>query len=183
MTGQISDNVLYKGEEHWLIGVKGGELVTPKAFGMIPEFRSTSNWRGFVVTYELRDEGLFMKELRLHARRGKYKPIEGKMPEMEEGEGYYKDLAVPVCFTGKMRLAREFLWEYYVHQGFQKPSAFKKVLDIELKKGVVVGVKDRSEEVEAIRGRYKEWYESQGESAGGILRRIKDAYSLDMDLE
>jgi hypothetical protein len=61
--------------------------------------------------------------------------------------------------------------------GYQKPSAFKTVLDITLKGGRVVEIKDRSQEMEERRGAFKKHYES------GNIQSIDEAFSLDMDLE
>jgi hypothetical protein len=62
--------------------------------------------------------------------------------------------------------------------GYQKPTAFKTVLDIILDNGQVVEIKDRSQEMEKKRGRFKEHYES-----GSIVQGIDDAFSLAMELE
>jgi hypothetical protein len=51
-------------------------------------------------------------------------------------------------------------------------------LDIILDNGQVVEIKDRSQEMEKKRGRFKERYES-----GSIVQGIDDAFSLTMELE
>jgi hypothetical protein len=87
-------------------------------------------------------------------------------------------LHVIVQFSGKIRLANGFIQEFYIHMGYQKPTSFKTVLDITLKDGRVVEIKDRSEEMEKKRGAFKKAYES-----GEMKKSIEDAFSLDMKLE
>ena len=62
--------------------------------------------------------------------------------------------------------------------GYQKPTAFKTVLDITLKDGLLVKINDRSEEMEKKRGAFKKAYES-----GEMKKSIEEAFSLDMKLE
>ncbi|MEM4721362.1 MAG: hypothetical protein QXT73_04810 [Candidatus Methanomethylicaceae archaeon] len=40
-----------------------------------------------------------------------------------------------VPFIGKLRLAKDFIQELYVHMGFQKPSAYQTVLDLLFEEG------------------------------------------------
>jgi hypothetical protein len=93
-------------------------------------------------------------------------------------------LNVAIPFTGKIRLAKDFIERLYTHMGYQKPIAFKTVLDITLKVGHVVEIKDRSAEMEKKRGAFKECCKSVT-----FLPRsdknafINKAFSLDMDLE
>lgn len=62
--------------------------------------------------------------------------------------------------------------------GYQKPSAFKTVIDFTLKDGHVEQVNDRSKEIAKKRGKFKKKYE-----ASDIIERVDDAFSLDMDIE
>jgi len=87
-------------------------------------------------------------------------------------------LSVVVPFTGKIRLAKDFIGELHIHMDYQKPTAFKTVLDITLKGGRVVEINDRSQEMEENRGAFKQHYES-----GNMVQTIDEAFSLNMDLE
>jgi hypothetical protein len=178
MTAQISDTFIYNGEEYRLIGIEGEGLATPQDFGMKPVAIHTACWRGYHSTYKITDDGIFLKEMTLSENKGNYKPINDVAPIIEEHQATYTNINLSVSFTGRMRLAKGFIWDLYIHQGFQKPSAFKTVIDLKFEDGRLVETKDRSKEVEEIRGRFKESYEKKG-----IWRRIKKAYSLDMDLE
>lgn len=186
MTAQIADKFIYRGAAYDVIGVRGGELITPEQFGMTPTAGCTACWRGFYVTYELTSEGLYLRELTLYEKNKNYKPIDGVMPvrvrksmfDVGIGDMSYSNLNVRVPFTGKIRIAKDFIRERYVHMGFQAPSAYKTVHDVALEDGKVVDILDRSWEVEKLR-------EEMGERPGvdGLMEWIDKSFDLDMDLE
>ncbi len=178
MTAQISDTFIFNGDEYSLIGIKGGDLAFPEQFGMEPEMINTACYRGFYASYELRKDALYLREFTLRERNGNYLPIKGIEPTKEEDQATYYGLSAVVPFTGKIRLAKDFIEELYIHMGYQKPTAFKTVLDITLKGGKVVEIKDRSQEMETKRSELKERYGSEN-----VLQTIDEAFSLDMDLE
>jgi hypothetical protein len=73
--------------------------------------------------------------------------IDGIEPEQEEHQATYHDLNVIVPFTGKIRLATDFIDDFYIHLGYQKPD-FKTVLDIFIQEGKVVEINDFPVEME-----------------------------------
>jgi hypothetical protein len=83
-----------------------------------------------------------------------------------------------VPFTGKIRLARDFINELYIHMGFQKPTAFRTVLDVTINNGKIINIKDRSADMEKKWGAFKKRYEN-----GDMTETIEEAFSLDMELE
>lgn len=184
MTAQISDTFLFKDDEYSLIGMNGSSLASPEQFGMKPEMMHTGCYRGFYAAYEFMEEALHLRELTLREKDGNYLPIEGVEPEKEGNQAAYRGLNIAIPFTGKIRLAKDFIERLYTHMGYQKPAAFKTVLDITLKDGRVVEIKDRSAEMEKKRGTFKKHCKSVN-----FLPRINKkafinkAFSLDMDLE
>ena len=178
MTAQIHDTFIFKREKYSLIGKKGDDLVSPEQFGMRPEMLSTCCYRGFYTTYELTKTGLYLRELTLREKDRNYLPINGVLPEKKEHTASYHNLSVQVPFSGKIRLAKDFIQELYIHMGYQKPTAFKTIYDVTLENGRVIELKDRSKEMEEKRGAFKRHYES-----GNIIQTIKEAFSLDIDFE
>jgi hypothetical protein len=178
MTAQISDTFIFEGKEHFLIGIRGGDLIPPEQFGMQPEKLSTACYRDFFSTYEVADDELYLQELTLREANNNYKPINGILAEKQEYQATYHNLKFRVPFSGKLRLGRDFVKELYIHMGFQKPTAFKTVYDLTLEDGRVVEIKDRSEEMEKKRGAFKKHYES-----GNRINAIEEAFSLNMDIE
>ena len=183
MTAQISDTFIFKGEGCGLIGMEGGPLVTPEQFGMNPTMMDTSCYRGFYVCYELTEDGLYLRGLTLREENNNYLHIDSVLPEKDDDYNFsYRNLNVPVPFTGQIRLAKEFIRELYVHMGYQKPTAFVTVYDITLENGKIIDVKDRSREMEKKRGAFRRYYRRLIQ----IIRRenqITKAFSLDMDKE
>ncbi len=105
-------------------------------------------------------------------------PVGGVPPVKRELQGFYYKLSVQVPFTGRLRLAKGFIADLYVHMGYQKATAFKTVYDITLENGRVVEVKDRSDEMEKKRGAFKIHFQT-----GNMFKTIDEAFSLEMILE
>ncbi|HVZ78249.1 MAG TPA: hypothetical protein VG818_09745 [Gemmatimonadaceae bacterium] len=157
MTTQILDTVDFNGVTYGVFGVQGGLPFTPQQFGMTPAMLHTACYRGYHVHYALGDAGLRLRELTVQERDGRYVPIDGRGPVPARIAGMtYKQLDVPVTFTGRMRLARDFRrWQAAVRAGDgATPSdgtAMARVLDVTLQDGRVVAVRDRSEEAHRLR--------------------------------
>ena len=178
MTAQTSDTFLFKGDTYDLIGMTEGDLASPQQFGMEPIMISTGCWRGFYATYELTDDALYLRELTLREKSGNYLLIGETRPFKENHQATYIGLSEVIRFTGKIRLAKDFISELYIHLGYQKSTAFKTVLDIALKDGHVVEIRDRSQEIELKRGAFKKRLES-----GDLELMIGEAFSCDMDFD
>jgi len=179
MTGQISDTFIYKSDRYSLIGKMGWDLFSPLKYGMTPEMISTACYQGHISTYEIKDEKLYLQQLTIRDKNGNYPPINGVEPDKQEFEANYSDLNLIIPFDGKLRLAKGFINDFYIHMGFQKASAFKKVLDLTLEEGRVAEVLDRSKEAKAKRGAFKKKYDSNKDWNESIL----EAFSLDMDFK
>ena len=135
----------FREEEYSLIGMTEGSLADPREYGMGPEMMHTACYRGFYATYELTDEALFLREMTINDKNGNYPPIGGVEPARTRHEATYTGLKEIIDFAGKIRLAKDFIEELYIHMGFQKPTAFRTVLDITLKNGRPVKINDRSQ--------------------------------------
>lgn len=178
MTAQFSDTFDYQGKAYDLIGISGGELPTPQQFGITPEAYTTACYRGYFATYELTADALILRSISLCSGNDYLPPIPGTTIFKNPMFDTYRGLNRVVNLTGKIRLARDFIWEYYVHMGFQKATAYRTVLDITLKEGRIQEIRDRSEEMERKRGDFKFRYHSVGAFKG-----VAEAFSLDLDLE
>ena len=178
MAVQISYTFLINGDRYALIGMAGGDLVLSKQFGMEPKELPFANHGGFYGMYELTPVGLYLRGLDRNDENGYYLPIEGIDPEKDIDQSTYDDRSVLIPFTGKIRLAKDFINQPRVNVAYQKALAFKTVFDITLKEGQVVGVKDRSWEMEQKRVAIKDCCRFPDK-----LERILDAFSLDLDLE
>jgi len=178
MTAQIGDTFRFQGEEYALIGIAGGELFSPQQYGMEPGMIHTACYRGFYATYEIADSGIFLQQLTIREEHGNYRPINGVVGEKQDFQAVYRNVYLPVPFTGKLRLAIDLIEELHIHMGFQKPTAFQTVYDLEFEHGRLAEVRDRAKEMEEKRGAFKKRFEEDN-----MFRGIEEAFSLDMNLE
>lgn len=176
-TAQIPDIIIFRGEKYDLIGLAGGQLFKPQNFGMEPVPLHTACWRGFYSTYVIKDKLLFLQKMTTSIKNGNYKPINKILPQLVNNRHEYQNVNLLVPFTGKLRIAKDFIRDYYIHMGFQKASAYKIVIDLSFEDGKLENINDRSFEVERMRGEFKKRYE-----AGGIKQKIGEAFSLDLEL-
>ena len=172
MTAQIMDRFVFRGEEYRLVGGEGGPLVSPQDFGMEPGFIHTACWRGFYSTYEIKDDQIFIVEMTMRESKGNYKAINNKMPEVTGNQALYEEIYLPVPFTGRLLLAKDFIQELYVHMGFQEPTSFKTVLELTFKDGCLIDFQDKSKEMEQERATLKKGYKR-----GDIAEGIDEAFS------
>ncbi|MHC4661293.1 MAG: hypothetical protein ACYS8W_06350 [Planctomycetota bacterium] len=183
MTAQIPDTFLFRRRKYDLIGMTGDEeLFDPRSAGMEPVSPHTACWRGFYATYRINKKGVFLDRLAVYlGEDGDYRPVNGITHVMDEDAhmAVYRKINLRIPFTGKMRLARDFIEELYVHMGFQKASAYRTVFDLTFEDGRLVAENDRSDEIEKKRGEFQKRYHDSHD----IAAAIEEAFSLDMDLE
>lgn len=176
MTSQITDTFLRGGEAYFLLGMDS-HLPDPTAFGMTPAMLHTACYRGFYCTYEV-DDRLLLQELTLREADGDYRPINGVLPAVDEGNfrATYKELNLPIPYSGVVRLGKDPIGDLYVHMGYPKASAFEVVIELALSEGTVTGIRDRSGEAAVRRGEFKRSIEANpGEG-------VPDSFSLDLDI-
>jgi hypothetical protein len=155
VTAQASDSVTYAGEVYQLAGWTGEGLFDPLAYGLDLIPTTTANWRGFVAHYavvgdrflltSLTDVGIqgaideeSMRELApdIDGRRATWKP-----------RVVYENMDLPIPFTGKLLIGRDFLRDLYVHMGFHPAWKFEHVMELVLADGILQAAEDISEQV------------------------------------
>lgn len=180
MTAQIPDEVLYKSRKYEIAGIAGSGLFDPADLGIKPDMMHTACYRGYYCTYKVRGGQLYLDQLTLRTEDMTYPDIAGVSPE--QGEEWfcvvYRGLGIPTPFTGKLRLATDFIRELYVHMGYQKPTSYSTVIDVTFSNGLVTGERDRSAEVAALRARAIEEHGRMD-----AIRYIDYAFSLDIEPE
>ncbi|TFG04593.1 MAG: hypothetical protein EU539_10510 [Promethearchaeota archaeon] len=184
MTAQIPDSLIHEGEEFSIVGVRGKGLYRPEDFGMNSYSRCTACWRGHVMRYILIDDNLVLDRILLNAENPPN--INGVEPQKIREVGTsifdfsYNNLNLKANFTGGILLAKDFIDEMYVHMGFQRPIAYRTVIEIKLENGFVISTRDLSKKMEEYR--YKD--SSKGakplsNSSQDIENWIKSTFSLD----
>ncbi len=158
MTGQIPDLVEYNGIEYTLVGYKGKKFFSPLDYDMKPRITSTACRRGFVVKYRCSNESLTVEKLEINVEKAKeINGVKGtKNTEEPISFQYcYENLNLEIPFSGKLLIASDFINEMYVHMGFQRAIAFKKVIELKFKEGKLISTKDISSEMKKKREKMK----------------------------
>jgi len=177
MTSQVNSKVIWNSDSYSLIGLSDGRLIEPEDFDMTAAPMHTGCYDGYYSTYEIQKEKLSLIKFTISESKGFYKKINGIKPIINKLNATYEDLSEPVLFTGKMRIAKDFIDELYIHMGFQKASSFKTVFDLTFENGLLKNVKDRSKEMIEKQGQFKKYYES-----GDTKKVVYDAFQIDMEI-
>lgn len=130
------------------------------------------------VICELTPAGLYLRGLKRNEEDGYHQPARKFKPEKNIHQAVCHDEDMLIPFTGRIRLAKDFINQPRVNVAYQKALAFKTVFDITLKGGQIVGIRDRSWEMEKKREAIENCYRFPDR-----LERVLDAFSLDLDLE
>ena len=182
MTAQIQDCYKHRRKEYSLVAKQGQICFKPEEYGLKPMAVCTACWRGYWCEYNVNSKGLFLKNLYIFTDDNKYPPINGvnvseieyddciqctigedgewirKKAKTEKHMGHreYKNLNIPIKYTGKLLLGNDFLREYYIHMGFQQGWAYRELLEFEFKEGKLVQKNDYSEAAEKMRKKLDE---------------------------
>ena len=165
MTAQIGDSFIYGNKEYSLVAAQRMIRFHPEMYGIVPTEISTACYRGFYCTYKIKYKKLLLHNLTVKSENGIYPEINGIKPakvpseariyEMLEreysGPYQYEPLNIHTFYTGKILLGTGFIDKYYIHMGFQRAWAYEKLIEIEFKRGRVVGVTDYSNYAEVMR--------------------------------
>lgn len=182
ITAQIPDEFTINGEKFSLVGLKGQGLFTPEDFGIRPHFTCTACWRGYVMEYNFINNKLVLTGMRVNVNE----PTKINSVEPQKGDSlfkfHYNNLNLKTHFTGSVLLAKDFIQSMYVHMGFQRPMAFKTVVEIHVENGNIISLKDLSKQMEEKRKQNPyEGAQPQSNTQNNIERWIKQTFSLDYD--
>jgi len=165
MTAQKRDSILYKGRQYSL----ATEPLRPylEAMNISYPGTSTGNYRGYIASWEVRDEKLYLIELM----------IPGFKPEMDREEDLFpgEERTFAEWYTGKLRIPHGELLEY-VHHVYA--SLYEKELFLRFLHGKLIGESeiDNRKEYEEKLAR-EERYRQENENKK-ILNRIRRLFRL-----
>lgn len=182
MTSQIPDILIWKRKKFELLGYQredeGYELFNPEKLGMSPQMMHTACYRGFYCGFRIVKNFLYLDTLCVYDGNGYYPAINGvEVTPGGRNASEYANINLLIPYTGLMRIGADFHEEHYIHMGFQKPSAYGIVWDLEFSEGKLIDMKDISEEVKKIEGQYHDTYHNHD-----IIERIDDSFKRDMEL-
>ena len=186
MTAQMPDVVRYKDEEYVLVGVKGRGLFSPKDFGMAPVSVLTSCYRGYWTEYTCDAGTLWLTEMTVSSQGNRYQEIGGVEPMVERvpPTARYEGIRVASRFTGRLLIAKNLLQEQYVHMGFQKPVAYKNVMELVIEEGKIAEEIDRSDYFGEIRKKMGGVRDAPADPAdeNEVKRWIAERFSLEYEI-
>ncbi|HPP78917.1 MAG TPA: hypothetical protein PLA23_11925, partial [Methanospirillum sp.] len=163
MTSQIPDSIIWKTNKYEILGFENADdetgLFDPKKYGLTPSMMHTACYRGFYCTYIIEEDMLYLNTLCVNDKYGHYPPIHGIDAAPGRYDAFeYTGLHIHIPYTGVLRIGTDFKPEHYIHMGFQKPSAYGTVWDMRCVFGKVVEMKNISEDVQRIEGKYHDEY-------------------------
>ncbi len=190
MTAQVPDEFRYEGEMYSLVGLDGEGLFIAEEFGLKLVAASTACWRGHVMKYDCIDGELVLSGIDIRTQEEPPIINNTEARSLENESGYsmfshsYENLNLKTSFTGSMLLAKDFIESMYVHLGFQRPMAFRTVLEIQVQDGDIISVSDLSEKMEDLRERNgSKGAQPVSDSDEDVRSWIEDTFSLDYDIE
>ena len=96
------------------------------------------------------------------------------------GHRAYKNVNMPIPYTGKILLGDGFLQEYYIHMGFQRGWAYQKLIELIFKEGILLECNDLSHIAKAQRENIKnQGKDSRYSEDSNILKFVNESFSLD----
>ena len=182
MTGQIPDEIVLDDQSFSIVGLKGQGLFKPEDFGMLPHSTCTACWRGYIIKYRFINSQLFLNEMLVNVDNPPN--INGIEPQRGDDlfKYLYKEMNFKNNFTGKLLLAKDFIQSMYVHRGFQRPIAYKTIIEIQMKDGNIISERDLSKEMEEKRiFNADEGVSPRSDSQNDIENWVKKTFSLDYD--
>jgi len=147
MTAQIEDTLLLEGDTYTLIACSGGEPVHPRLFLMSPIALHGACTRGWYCAFELDDTHLVLRALTLRCGDGRYLPIAGVEPRIDQRarSASYEGLAVRIRYSGRLRVGLGAVQP----RGARRPTGYRSVLDVDLVDGRVDRIIDRGDATDA----------------------------------
>lgn len=205
MTAQRSDCYRHKRKEYSLVAITGDLRFNPREYGLKPVAICTACWRGYWCEFEVKASGLVLKNLYINTKDGEYPDIcgvkvspieycdciqlrcvdgewieEQTKSEKHMGHREYKNINIPIDFTGKILLGNNFLSKYYIHMGFQRAYAYKELKEFVFEQGILVETTDHSKMAKKIRQELEATCDDLSHPDGGnILKFVEDSFSTD----
>jgi hypothetical protein len=176
VTAQFTDSFQIDGEKHTIAGVSGKTLFDVKTLGLRLIAGSSACWRGHVAIFGLAQDRLVVADLyanigsidqagKLSFEPGIAPPIHGvnakrtgRNEQSYSCNHVYRQLNLPLTYSGGILLGTGFIRDLYVHIGFAPAWKYTKVLELIFSEGKLSGRHDRSEACRIFReGVLRDW--------------------------
>lgn len=147
MSAQYEDRFYYCEREYSLIRRAPHLLFDPATLGLKPDGEQCSaSASGYYCDFVIRNGRLLLKDLYVLMADHCYPVIAGVTARWEKGEAFpaYKDLYLPVAWTGRLLVGSGFLREYTVLLGYQRLWAYQEVKELVFRDGRLIQEDDIS---------------------------------------
>lgn len=191
MTAQIPDTFRYRNQKYDIIAMIDSIGFNPRSYGLQPHSSSTACWRGYWCEYAIENGKLILERLYMYNEDNYYPDLNGVSVLPREDEHgrplgrFGHRIYVPhmeIYYTGKLILGNDFLPEFYIHMGFQRPWAFKELLEFDFVNGQLEKVIDHSDKAEFVRKKILDNPEEYDELLySSMFGFVEDDFSLDED--
>lgn len=198
MTAQVGDKFTFRGSNYSIVAISTPIRFDPANFGITPMSIVTSCWAGYWCEYDISEKGIVLKNLYINAKDDNYPAING-VEAMKDKKGkfeymghhLYKDVQIPMKYTGKILVGKDFLREYYIHMGYQRAWAYQTLVEFIFEDGILLDTIDHSQMAEKLREEMKKtgkppyteldipsfFKDSSSQDF------VKDSFSLDIDVK
>jgi len=166
MTAQADDRFFYNDYEYWISAVQ-----YPQAFfdirclGISPIWESTACYRGYKATFSVLEDKLVLKTLDTNnGNNGSAKPVvlNGFLPDVVNpnyvNEDFidfklwrYRDINLPIPYTGSLLITDNFIENRYVHGGHQSVLNHETVIKLRVIEGSLVEERNISNYIAYLR--------------------------------
>lgn len=86
------------------------KLFDPKKFKLHPEMWHTGCYKGFIISFRVTDDLLYLDRLIVHCSNNKYPPINNVEPEKYDGSAMeYKNINLPLPYSGTIIVGSDLL--------------------------------------------------------------------------
>lgn len=162
MTAQIGDSFKFKGVEYQIIALNRPIKFSPSTYGITPESICTACWAGYWCDYTISEETILLTNLYINSKDDYYPNINGIQVTQNKdntrkanfkymGHHLYKDLNIPMNYSGKIVVGDKFIQDYYIHMGYQRAWAYEVVLEFVFENGKLIATYNHSDLVAKVR--------------------------------
>ena len=161
MTGQVNDTFNYKKVNYSISGIEyPDKFFNIGDYGLSPGSYCTACWRGFVAFFAInRNKQLILQHL--HTNAGSLEEddmprINGEKPIVNNKNQFfgpleYRNIGLPLTYSGGVLITDGFISERYIHMGFQSPLIYELVLELKFENGLFVSETDLSDMIKSQR--------------------------------
>jgi len=186
MTAQIGDIYKFEDIKYSIVALNNPIKFDPATYGITPKAPHTACWAGYWCEYDISEDGIVLRDLHINSEDNYYPEINGVQPliELEEDSfsyfHLYKGINLAMEYTGRIVAGADFLWNYYLHMGYQRAWAYEKLLEFSFEDGKLIETIDHSLMAAKLRTEIDEDpNEFMEKIRGDIFSYVDESFSFD----